>query len=143
MAKRFDNGFDAEGFVDKFRATDGTITSSIPVEKPTTENQDQTEKPVEQKDSQSKPKSYPRQTKQNSITPEDYQEKFIDNLKFRYPVNIWKSVKIHPDFITIIQRLITATGSRRTSFSSFINNVLEEHFREHETEINKLLENDK
>lgn len=30
MAKRFDNDFDAEGFVDQFRASDGSVSSRIP-----------------------------------------------------------------------------------------------------------------
>lgn len=142
MAKRFDNDFDANGFVDNFRAIDGTIASRIPIDKSTSENQEPVEKQIPEKEAHVAP-IIPQRKPDKEITTEDYQNEFLNNLKYRCPESIWKSVKISPDFITIIQRLITATGSRRTSFSSFINNVLEEHFREHQTEIIKILENDK
>lgn len=144
MAKRFDNDFDAEGFVDQFRASDGSITSRIPLS--TKEAEDSKTTTEEEKTDTASPKPTPKTRRERGseqVSTEDYQAEFIENLKYRYPVGVWKSVKIHPDFTMKIQQLITVTQSHRTSFSSFINNVLEEHFRQHEKEFQKIINNEK
>lgn len=135
MAKRFDNDFDAEGFVDQFRASDGSVSSRIlgKNKERTNNNEQNDEQPtIESVNTVKKGQS-------GSAFPSDYKTTFIENLKYRFPAGVWSSVKIHPDFTALIHNLIIASRSHRTTLSSFINNVLEEHFRLHDEEIKKII----
>lgn len=119
MAKRYDNSFDAEGFVDNFRAQDDAAAPSKSAESP----EAQTEK---------------KKTSTKHVTPdsvEDYQVLFIDDLKYRYPPNRWPQVMISPEFASNINRLELLCGNRRANLSTYINNVLEQHFRDCEAQI--------
>lgn len=119
MAKRYDNSFDAEGFVDNFRAQDDAPAPSKPTESPAVET---VKKKV--------PKKY--------VTPDSvdgYQARFIDDLKYRYPPNRWPQVMISPEFASNINRLELLCGNRRANLSTYINNVLEQHFRDCEAQI--------
>lgn len=119
MAKRYDNNFDAEGFVDNFRAQDDTTAPSAPVEA-VPEGKDRKGRPGKEKPSKS---------------ADDYQAQYIDDLKYRFPPTGWPQVKISPDFASCINRLEILCGNRRANLSTYINNVLEQHFRDCEAQI--------
>lgn len=119
MAKRYDNSFDAEGFVENFRAQDDAPAPSKLAESPKVE---------------AEKKKIP----ERSVSPDvvdDYQAWFIDDLKYRYPPNRWPQVMISPEFASNINRLELLCGNRRANLSTYINNVLEQHFRDCEAQI--------
>lgn len=75
---------------------------------------------------------------ERSVSPDavdDYQARFIDDLKYRYPPNRWPQVMISPEFASNINRLELLCGNRRANLSTYINNVLEQHFRDCEAQI--------
>lgn len=117
MAKRYDNDFDAEAFVENFRAQDDTPS---------------TRQKIEAKDER-RPKP--------ACSADEYQERFIDNLKYRFPPSRWPQVMISPTFVSLITNLENICGNRRANLSTFINNVLEQHFNEYETSIKALKDN--
>lgn len=119
MAKRYDNSFDAEGFVENFRAQDDAPAPSKTAEGPSVEAV--------------KKKSPERAAPPDSV--DDYQAQFIDDLKYRYPPNRWPQVMISPEFASNINRLELLCGNRRANLSTYINNVLEQHFRDCEAQI--------
>ena len=119
MAKRYDNSFDAEGFVDNFRAQDDAPAPSKPVESPSVVTE--------------KKKAPASAAPPDSV--DDYQGRFIDNLKYRCPPNRWPQVMISPEFASNINRLELLCGNRRANLSTYINNVLEQHFRDCEAQI--------
>lgn len=89
MAKRYDNSFDAEGFVENFRAQDDAPAPSKPAEGPSVE-------------------AVKKKSSEKAVTPDsvnDYQARFIDDLKYRYPPNRWPQVMISPEFASNINRL--------------------------------------
>ncbi len=70
MAKRYDNSFDAEGFVENFRAQDDAPAPLKTCRKP-------------------KGGSREKKIPERSVSPDavdDYQARFIDDLKYRYPL---------------------------------------------------------
>lgn len=119
MAKRYDNDFDAEGFVENFRAQDDTPTPSPP---PATE-------PVrQQKSAKEKPPG----------AVDEYRSRYVDDLKYRFPPNRWPQVMIAPEFTSRINAIENLCGNRRANLSTYINNVLEQHFRDCEAQIKEL-----
>ena len=119
MAKRYDNSFDAEGFVENFRAQDDAPAPSKLAESPKVE-------------------AGKKKIPERSVSPDavdDYQARFIDDLKYRYPPNRWPPVMISPEFASNINRLELLCGNRRANLSTYINNVLEQHFRDCEAQI--------
>lgn len=119
MAKRYDNNFDAEGFVDNFRAQDDAPAPSKSTESPEVQTV--------------KKKTSPKPETSDSV--DDYQARFIDDLKYWYPPNRWPQVMISPEFASNINRLELLCGNRRANLSTYINNVLEQHFRDCEAQI--------
>ena len=69
---------------------------------------------------------------------DDYKATFIDDLKYRFPESGWSQVKIHPELKAKIIFLETLCRSHRANLSTFINNVLEQHFRDYEAQITEL-----
>ncbi len=128
MAKRYDNDFDAEGFVENFRAKDYPATPSGPK---TPANEEKKQRIKEPKESKSEPS-------QSAI---GFKEKYLDSLKYKSPNRRYPQVGIHPDFVKVIKRLEDANGTWGCSVSTYINNVLAAHFSENEEIINDLLEN--
>lgn len=134
MAKRYDNDFDAEGFVENFRAKDEPPAPRTPKEKqqPVTEEQDRVadrkEKTATERSERQKP----------TDSADDYKAAYIDDLKYRFPEYGWPQVKINPAFCSRIANLEILCGNRRANLSTFINNVLERHFRDCEAQIKEL-----
>ncbi len=129
MAKKFDNDFDSVAFVDNFRATEGPPTS------PETNPGIESSAALQRKERATMTKSRKEKT---SDSADDYQAMFIDELKYRFPDYGWPQVKIHPDFKVMISTLENLCRSRRANLSTFINNVLEQHFRDYEAQIKEL-----
>lgn len=120
MAKRYDNDFDAEGFVENFRAHDDSTTSQSPSANART---DRLDKPV---------KGQPTES------ADEYRTRYVDDLKYRYPPNRWPQVMIAPEFTSKINGIENLCGNRRANLSTYINNVLEQHFRDCEAQIKEL-----
>ncbi len=117
MAKRFDNDFDAEGFVENFRAKDDAPAPRTPAP----------------------PRQVKTVIKKNAPDEApDYRSQFIDDLKYRFPPAGWPQVKIDPRFKARIVNLENLCGNPRANLSTFINNVLEQHFRDYEQQIKEL-----
>ena len=119
MAKRYDNDFDAEGFVENFRAKDEPPAPRTLKEKqPVTEEQDgvanRKEKTATERSERQKP----------TDSADDYKAAYIDDLKYRFPEYGWPQVKINPAFCSRIANLEILCGNRRANLSTFINNVL-------------------
>lgn len=139
MAKRYDNDFDAEGFVENFRAKDYPATPSGPK----TPGKDDDVAPTiptnnEKKQRIKEPKESKSELSQSAI---GFKEKYLDSLKYKSPNRRYPQVGIHPDFVKVIKRLEDANGTWGCSVSTYINNVLAAHFSENEEIINDLLEN--
>lgn len=121
MAKRFENDIDAQAFVDNFRATDGTVTPSSPGE----------DKPKQEK--------VTRQAQKPTTVAKDFKKRFIDDIKYRLPETNWPTVKINARFANRINDLKLRCGSRGATLSTYINNVLEQHFNDCEEEIKQFI----
>ena len=135
MAKRYDNDFDAEGFVENFRAKEYPPASS-----PEADSNQQS--PTLAEDTVPTMKERKNNAESRKVKPtvsaDDYQAIFIDDLKYRFPENGWSQVKIHPELKARILFLETLCRSYRANLSTFINNVLEQHFRDYEAQIKEL-----
>lgn len=135
MAKRYDNDFDAEGFVENFRAKEYPAAPSKATggNQPTTSQVDD-ETPLGK---ENRIKALSRKGKPTE-SADEYKATFIDDLKYRFPENGWSQVKIHPEMKAKIIFLETLCRSHRANLSTFINNVLEQHFRDYEAHITEL-----
>lgn len=129
MGIKYDNDFDAEGFVENFRAED------VPPA------------PLDSNARASTDTNTPRKKKSKSISDgkgnfseevEEYKAKFIDDLKFRFPEMDWPLIRIAPVFKNKIRMLERRCGAKRANLSTFINNVLEQHFADNEALIVEL-----
>ncbi len=139
MAKRYDNDFDAEGFVENFRAKDYPTAPSGPIT--SDENNDMLPTvPAndEKKQRRKEPKGSKIEPAQSAL---GFKEKYLDSLKYKSPNRRYPQVGIHPDFVKTIKRLEDANGTWGCSVSTYINNVLAAHFSENKEIINDLLEN--
>lgn len=135
MAKRYDNDFDAEGFVENFRAKDYPATPSA--------GTDSTRQDTPQADAAAQARKENRskavnRTGKPTESADDYKATFIDDLKYRFPESGWSQVKIHPELKARIIFLENVCRSHRANLSTFINNVLEQHFRDYEAQITEL-----
>lgn len=135
MAKRYDNDFDAEGFVENFRAKDYPSAPSVATDgNQRTEQQAACEETVR---NENRIKTGNRKGRPTE-SADDYKATFIDDLKYRFPESGWSQVKIHPELKAKIIFLETLCRSHRANLSTFINNVLEQHFRDYEAQITEL-----
>lgn len=119
MAKRYDNDFDAESFVENFRAQDDTPAPSTSLA---------SESVRQPKSANEKP----------PVAVDEYRGRYIDDLKYRFPPNRWPQVMIAPEFTSRINAIENLCGNRRANLSTYINNVLEQHFRDCEAQIKEL-----
>lgn len=133
MAKKFDNDFDAESFVENFRASEGPPTSREMKAVPEANDEAISETQIMPK----KERAYTTRVRKEkpSDSADDYQSMFIDDLKYRFPEYGWTQVKIHPDHVAMITTLETLCRNRRANLSTFINNVIEQHFCDYKTQI--------
>lgn len=129
MAKKYDCDIDTSGFIENFRATDDP-TASLGRESPITPSAINEVKTPEPK---------PSATAANNISSDEYRQIFVDDLKYRYHDTRYPAIEIYPDFISRIDEIKAACRKRRCTMSSFINNVLEQHFKDYESQINELL----
>lgn len=135
MAKRYDNDFDAEGFVENFRAKEYPASPSTATDSSyRTASQVDDETPVGK---ENRIKAVGRKGKPTE-SADEYKATFIDDLKYRFPESGWSQVKIHPELKAKIIFLETVCRSHRANLSTFINNVLEQHFRDYEAQITEL-----
>lgn len=72
-------------------------------------------------------------------TDEDYLTRFVRNMEHMRPIDKYLMVEIHPKFIRMIKRILSYESGQVCSLKAYINNVLEEHFKEYETLIKKRL----
>ena len=138
MAKRYDNDFDAEGFVENFRAKEYPPT---PSETGKSGDSDITKVPTVSDERKPRNRKAGPSKDSPSETVIGFKEKYIDSLKYKSPNKRFPQVGIHPDFVKVIKRLEDANGTWGCSVSTYINNVLAVHFKENEAIINDLLEN--
>lgn len=138
MAKRYDNDFDAEGFVENFRAKEYPPT---PSETGKFGDSDITKAPTVSDERKPRNRKAGPGKDSPSETVIGFKEKYIDSLKYKSPNKRFPQVGIHPDFVKVIKRLEDANGTWGCSVSTYINNVLADHFKENEAIINDLLEN--
>lgn len=132
MAKRYDNDFDAEAFVENFRAQDDSATpSAAPMRENKSQPSKSAKKDVSPKDSNAKP----------SDTAVGFIEKFLNNLKYKRPKNRYPQVGIHPKFCEQIEKMQKRNGRWGCSISTYVNTVLEDHFRENQPMIDDLTNN--
>lgn len=136
MAKRYDNDFDAESFVENFRAQDGTSASpSKTMERSSTQ-------PQSTVDSAKAERKSTRETRQKQgYTVEGYIARFLDDLTYKKPKARFPQVGIHPEFVKAIQRMKGLNGVWGSSISTYINNVLAAHFDEYRAVIDDLTNN--
>lgn len=134
MAKRYDNDFDAEGFVENFRAKDEPPAPLTPKKKQLQVSEAQ----VGEADRKEKTATERSERKNPNNSADDYKAAYIDDLKYRFPEHGWPQVKINPAFCSRIANLEILCGNRRANLSTFINNVLERHFRDCEAQIKEL-----
>lgn len=136
MAKRFDNDFDANGFVDNFRAQDDSAT-------PLVSNTEEKPLPIPA----SRPPNNPRSKSPNdsSSEPSDtvigFIEKFLNNLKFKKPKTRYPQAGIHPKFFEKIEKMQKRNGIWGCSISTYVNAVLDAHFNENQDVIDDLINN--
>lgn len=138
MAKRYDNDFDAEGFVENFRAKEYPPT---PSETGKSEDSDITKSQTVSEDKKLRNRNAKPSKDSPTETVIGFKEKYIDSLKYKSPNKRFPQVGIHPDFVKVIKRLEDANGTWGCSVSTYINNVLADHFKANEVIINDLLEN--
>lgn len=136
MAKRYDNDFDAESFVENFRAQDGTPAS------PSKTIEGSSTSPQSTVDSAKAERKPTRETRQKQgYTVEGYIARFLDDLSYKKPKARFPQVGIHPEFVKTIQRMKDLNGVWGSSISTYINNVLAAHFDEYRAVIDDLTNN--
>lgn len=136
MAKRYDNDFDAESFVENFRAQDGTSAS------PSKTTERSSTQPQSTVDSAKAERKSTRETRQKQgYTVEGYIARFLDDLSYKKPKARFPQVGIHPEFVKAIQRMKDLNGVWGSSISTYINNVLAAHFDEYRAVIDDLTNN--
>lgn len=132
MAKRYDNDFDAEGFVENFRATEDAPAPSPKGDIAQKEQSPSSTPPKERTCSPRRGKDRPAEA------VKDYKELYIDEMKYRSPRERWPQASIYPPFEAKIREIEARSGNRQSNLSTYINNVLEQHFRDWEAQINEI-----
>lgn len=132
MAKRYDNDFDAEAFVENFRAQDDSVTPTAPTAR---------DSKKQSTTSTSKESSKKEGKNKTSYTVVEFIEKFLNNLKYKRPQTRYPQIGIHPDFCDQIAKMQKRNGRWGCSTSTYVNTVLEEHFKENQAMIDDLTNN--
>lgn len=136
MAKRFDNDFDANSFVENFRAKDDSAT-------PLVSNAEEKPVPTPASSSQKSPRG--RVANDSSSEPSEtvigFIEKFLNNLKFKKPKTRYPQAGIHPKFFEKIEKMQKRNGIWGCSISTYVNAVLDAHFAENQDVIDDLINN--
>ena len=69
---------------------------------------------------------------------EEYRRRFIDDLTYLCPPFGCSNVRICPEFVKQIRQLQPLCGNRKANLTTFINNLLRQHFDECKDAIVKL-----
>ena len=136
MAKRYDNDFDAEAFVENFRAKEAPPSAP---RNSTEESIPTTHEPPSSVQSNHKGSSTSKSRNSAlSAQVEEYRQKFIDDLSYLCPPIGCSNVRICPEFVKQIKQLQLLCGNRKANLTTFINNLLRQHFDECKEAIVKL-----
>ena len=128
MAKRYDNDFDADAFVENFR------TKEAPISAPrnnTEESISTVQEPHSSVLTNHKGTSASK-SRSSALTAqaEEYRRRFIDDLTYLCPPSGCSNVRICPEFVKQIRQLQLLCGNRKANLTTFINNLLRQHFDE-------------
>lgn len=136
MAKRYDNDFDPDAFVENFRAKEAppsTPHSNAEKSIPTAQEPPSSVQSNHKGTSASK-------SRNSALTAqaEEYRRKFIDDLTYLCPPSGCSNVRICPEFVKQIRQLQLLCGNCKANLTTFINNLLRQHFDECKEAIVKL-----
>lgn len=136
MAKRYDNDFDAEAFVENFRAQEAppsALRNNAEESIPTAQEPPSSVLTNHKGGSTSK-------SRNSTLTAQaaEYRRRFIDDLTYLCPPSGCSNVRICPEFVKQIRRLQLLCGTRKANLTTFTNNLLRQHFDECKEAIVKL-----
>lgn len=125
MSKVYDSDIDPDEFIRSFREEPSGV-------------------PAPKKKKERAPEKEAEETPNGTATTktdvdEYYLNRFVRNMEHMRPVDKYLMVEIHPRFIRQIKRILSYEAGQVCSLKAYINNVLEEHFREYEQTIKKRL----
>ncbi len=126
MSKVYDSDIDPDEFIRSFREE----PSQLPTQR--RKKGRESERPVKE---ESKEPVSPK----TSSEDEDYVTRFVRNMEHMRPIDKYLMVEIHPNFIRKIKRILSYESGQVCSLKAYINNVLEEHFKEYDQLIKKRL----
>ena len=97
MAKRYDNDFDAEAFVENFRAKEAPL--------PTSHNNAEKSISTAQEPIPTELSNHTSKSRNSALTAqaEEYRRKFIDDLTYLCPPSGCSNVRICPEFVKQIR----------------------------------------
>ncbi|MCM1142391.1 MAG: DUF3408 domain-containing protein [Muribaculum sp.] len=125
MSKVYESDINPDEFIRSFREE----PSQLPTPK----------KKKERGPEYEKEKSKETVSTDSTSNDEEYLTRFVRNMEHMRPIDKYLMVEIHPKFIRMIKRILSYESGQVCSLKAYINNVLEEHFREYESSINKRL----
>lgn len=128
MAKRYDNDFDADAFVENFRAKEAPPSAPRNI---TEESIPTAQEPPSSVLTNHKGSSASK-SRNSALTTqtEEYRRRFIDDLTYLCPPSGCSNVRICPEFVKQIKQLQLLCGNRKANLTTFINNLLRQHFDE-------------
>lgn len=131
MAKKQESTFDPDKFLDCYDERTPSANTDAPA-KP---------KPQPPAEPLSKPPA-PSSVK-NTDRELDYLEKFIQQKEYSQVMRKGKQVAVCEDFKLKIQKLLLFFSDGGGTITGYVNNVLEQHFREYDYVIQKMFNNTK
>ncbi len=128
MAKRYDNDFDADAFVENFRAKEAPPSSPRNNTEESLPTAQKPPSPVQSNHNGSSASKF----RNSALTTqtEEYRRRFIDDVTYLYPPSGCSNVRICPEFVKQIRQLQLLCGNRKANLTTFINNLLRQHFDE-------------
>ena len=126
MAKRYDNDFDADAFVENFRAKEAPPSAPRNI---TEESIPTAQEPPSSVLTNHKGSSASK-SRNSALTAqaEEYRRRFIDDLTYLCPPSGCSNVRICLEFVKQIRQLQLICGNRKANLTTFINNLLRQHF---------------
>ena len=128
MAKRYDNDFDADAFVENFRAKE--VPPCAPLSNTDNLNSTAQEPPSSVQSNHKGSSASKSRNSALSSQVEEYRRRFIDDLTYLCPPSGCSNVRICPEFVKQIRQLQLLCGNRKANLTTFINNLLRQHFDE-------------
>lgn len=136
MAIKYDNDFDAQGFVDNFRAENPSL---LPKEKKANKDNTPADGPIINSNVIVECSTTKSKSKISKSETDAYKEVLIDDLSYLCPPVGCSNVRILPEYVKKIRRLIDVCDVRRANLTTFINNLLRQHFEDNKEVVSKLL----